>query len=59
MKITSDNSIKINKPEEYKLDESKIKTLDDVINILLLADIKIYSIFTNFKKLKPYLKKLK
>lgn len=41
--------------KRYEIDYSKVKTVEDVINILKGLDIMVYDNYEKFEELKPYL----
>ena len=45
--------------EEYEIDFSKVKTIDDVIAILKGLEIKVYDNHKQFDELKPFMKKVR
>ena len=46
-------------PKEYEIDFSKVKTVEDIVEILKSLDVKVYDNYVNFDKFKPYLKEIK
>ena len=56
--MNENNGIYLKQAKEYEIDYSKIKTVEDVVNIIKGFKIRVYDNYENFSELLPYIKEI-